>query len=260
MRNPGGIKEKINARFQIPDFLFHPLTFFLAPKVAEMEEFDRLVEIVDTLRSEKGCAWDKVQKLEHLRTYLLEETCELIDALNEKDEESVKEELGDLFLLLVFVSRIFKEEKRFTVKDVLGLINEKLVFRHPHVFSSLPLNSPEEIVEHWVQAKARDKKRDTVADRLPRSAPALLLALLFCKEGRCLGEPADSAQLIRQITEALGSFSGSGQKEELLATVLIDIARIAAAHKIDPENALRRAVLQQAGKTSYLRREDKDEG
>ncbi len=225
-----------------------------------MEEFDRLVEIVDILRSEKGCAWDKAQKLEHLRTYLLEETCELIDALNKKEEEAVKEELGDLFLLLVFVSRIFKEEKRFTVREVLISINEKLVSRHPHVFSSLPLHSAEEIVEHWVKAKARDKKRKTVADRLPRSAPALLLALLFCKEGRYLDEPAGSTGLVESITTALESSPGIRQKEELLAAVLMDIARLAARHKIDPENALRRAVWQEAGQTSYLRKEDKDEG
>ena len=166
-----------------------------------MREFKKLVEIVKILRSPSGCPWDKAQKLSDLEKYLLEETYELLDTLHIKDFEKAKEEVGDLFLILVFLVQIFEEKKRFNIKQVLEKINEKLVTRHPHVFGAKRLKNKEEVLNHWIKEKAKEKKRKKLNERLPKNAPSLLLGYLLFKELASLEGKATLINWLKKLRE-----------------------------------------------------------
>jgi len=217
-----------------------------------MKEFKKLVEIVEILRSPQGCRWDRAQKLKNLKTYLLEETYELIDALESKDTEKIKEELGDLFLILVFFSQIFKEKKKFDVKEILEKINKKLIGRHPHVFGKKKLKNKEEILNHWIKKKAKDKKRKTLIERLPKSAPSLLLSYLFFKENLHLGRKRNIDSLVEEINDFCKKLKDNLHKK-LLVDLIVKIVELSSYLNIDMENLLRKKILSQAKKLTYFR-------
>jgi len=216
-----------------------------------MKDFDRLIEIVDILRSEKGCAWDRSRTLEDLRGYLLEETYELVDALQEKKQEQVKEELGDVFLLLVFIIKMFMEDNLFSVEEVLQAINAKLISRHPHVFAGKKVKNKDEIVAKWVKAKAREKKRKNLSQRLPKSAPALLLASLFYKELRYLGRDDCVFEVREKIRKSAADLDGSGRDGPVLLELILECACLASLSGIDLENDLRQELHSRAKALNY---------
>ena len=218
-----------------------------------MKEFDRLVEVVDILRSKDGCEWDKAQKLQDLRTYFLEEAYELVDAINENDSQKIEEELGDVCLMLVFISRMFKEKKLFTMKEVLEKINDKLISRHPHVFSDKKLKDTKDIVKHWIEAKAKKKGRKTLYERLPQNAPSLLLAHILFKEDRYLGDTFNEDEKIEKVITELKKIPCSRNKEETFVAILMEILILASRHKIDMECGLRDAIFRKAKKSCYPR-------
>ena len=139
-----------------------------------MKEFKKLVKIVSILRSKKGCPWDRRQKLKDLESYLLEETYELLEALTKNDKEMIEEELGDMFLILVFIARILKERKELTLYQVLKKVNKKLISRHPHVFKNKTLSSPQEVLREWTKIKKREGKDEIKS--IPKNLPSLMRA------------------------------------------------------------------------------------
>jgi tetrapyrrole methylase family protein/MazG family protein len=146
-----------------------------------MTEFDDLVSLMDRLRSEDGCPWDRQQTPRDLRGYLLEEAYEVVEAIDSGSPEPLCEELGDLLFQIVFLSRIASEEGQFTVRDVARGIEEKMRRRHPHVFGDSTASTPEEVLLQWEEIKRREKQDKAVAepsalDGIPRSLPALLRA------------------------------------------------------------------------------------
>ena len=215
------------------------------------KEFQKLINIVRILRSKKGCKWDRAQKLFNLKTYLLEETYELLDAINDKNPQRVKEELGDVFLLLIFIIQLFKENNRFTAGGVLREINAKLVSRHPHVFSSKKIKNKNDIVKYWVETKSKSKRRKTLADRLPKAAPSLLLAYIFFKEISYLGYRLDPELAIREIKKSLKEFDPSKVKKRNIYKLILDFLKLAAHYKVDLEVALREGILKEAKKLKY---------
>ena len=120
-------------------------------------DFQRLVEIMTRLRGPDGCPWDREQTLETLRAYAVEETYEVLDAIEKKDWKQLAEELGDLQLQIVFQAQIASEDGRFTIDDVLSGINEKLIRRHPHVFGDESADTSGEVLHRWEQIKAEEK-------------------------------------------------------------------------------------------------------
>lgn len=140
---------------------------------------DDLVSIVKQLRAPEGCPWDRVQTHESIRFNLIEETYEAADAIDTKDEAALKEELGDVLLQVVFHSVLGEEENSFDFNQVVQGVCEKLVYRHPHVFSGKKANTSEEALGHWEEAKKIEKHQKTVMDTLqavPKAFPALLRA------------------------------------------------------------------------------------
>ncbi len=122
------------------------------------EQFVRLVDIIAKLRGEDGCPWDKEQTFQSLKPYLLEETYEVIEAIDNEDVEGLKEELGDLLIQVIMQSQLAKEEGLFDIQDVLSHVSEKLTRRHPHVFGNLKFNNSQEVIAHWKTIKQQEKE------------------------------------------------------------------------------------------------------
>ena len=138
-------------------------------------KFGQLVDIMERLRGEKGCPWDREQSYESLRQYLLEETYEVLELIDNKRYAELRTELGDLLLQVIFQSQIAKEDGYFDIEDVLSAINKKLIDRHPNVFGNTKINSAKEQTINWERMKKKEGKR-SVVDGVPRMLSALLRA------------------------------------------------------------------------------------
>jgi tetrapyrrole methylase family protein/MazG family protein len=163
--------------------------------------FIELCSILDTLLGPNGCPWDKEQTLQSLKQYVLEETCELIDAINEENSEGMKEELGDLFFNVVFLAKVAAKEGHFTLEETLQTISEKLIRRHPHIFGSGPaLDSAEEVLVQWQEIKKQEIKKQekkapqSAVDNIPKSLPALERARMLYKKMKKAGYTASLSQ------------------------------------------------------------------
>lgn len=142
-----------------------------------MESYQRLVEIIKKLRSENGCAWDKIQTKESLVPALIEESYEVIEAIDENDFESIKEELGDLIFLSTFITYILEQDERFTIEEVINNVCDKLIRRHPHVFANENITNPDDTIKRWEEIKmseTKNKKRKFLFDGIPKRLPEIL--------------------------------------------------------------------------------------
>jgi XTP/dITP diphosphohydrolase len=193
-------------------------------------QLQRLVEVMDRLRSLGGCPWDAEQTHESLIKYLLEESYEFIDAIETDDRAGMREELGDVLLQVYFHSRIAQDHPTdpFSIEDVAGAIADKLISRHPHVFENLEVSGTDEIIENWEAIKAREKGRTSAIDGIAMAQPALPLVakILYRAEKYNVDLHVDEYSSEKATEKSVG---------EALASV------IAWAHEngIDPENALR---------------------
>jgi XTP/dITP diphosphohydrolase len=196
-----------------------------------MSELQRLVEVMDRLRSPGGCPWDAEQTHQSLIKYLLEESYEFIDAIETEDRVGMREELGDVLLQVYFHSRIAQDHPTdpFSIEDVARAIADKLISRHPHVFDNLEVSGTEEIIDNWEAIKAKEKGRTSAIDGIAMSQPALpLVSKIFYraeKYGVELEIPTYASE--EQVNE-----SSVGQ-------VLASVIGWAHANGIDPESALR---------------------
>ena len=223
-----------------------------------MKEFDALVKTIDTLHGPKGCPWDKAQVAEDYKRYLLEEAYELVEGMQHKNAEAVKEELGDLFLILITITYHYNKKKKFNLKKVLSDINKKLISRHPHVFDKKKMKDKDEVLQFWIKSKAKRKKRKTIKDRIPQTAPALIMSELFLKESGYLnGDKKSSRKEIEnhmaKLSKKLQKLRQSRKKEDILAEILFDICKLSFFYKVEPEVLLRHKVLNEATKVAYSR-------
>lgn len=212
------------------------------------EKFDKLVEIMEILRSEKGCPWDKVQTHDTLKRYLLEETYELIEAIENKEPKAIKEELGDLLLQIVFHSQIAKEEDNFNINDVIETITQKMISRHPHVFGEAEFKTPQEVLAQWDDRKKEEGKlHESILEGIPLALPALLRAYKIQSRVSKVGFDWESAQGViekikeelKEVQEAIDS-NDKTKIEEEIGDLLFSIVNLARFLKIDPETALRK--------------------
>lgn len=217
-----------------------------------MQEFKNLVDIVTKLRSPKGCPWDKKQKVRDFKNYLLEEVYELIEAIDNKDVAHVKEELGDVILLVVSMAEIYREKNILSIEEVLKEIADKLIRRHPHVFGNLKLGTPEAVLKNWARLKNKEKKRKTFYEKIPRTLPALFYTYLIFKERQKFSKEKKmgAGQDAKAVQKAVARFLRT-KRETDLASVLFQLAAIAAAYKINPELALLKKAHAQAKREKY---------
>ena len=194
-------------------------------------ELQRLVEVMDRLRSPGGCPWDAEQTHESLVKYLLEESYEFIDSVDAKDREGMREELGDVLLQVYFHSRIAQDHPTdpFSIEDVARAIADKLIRRHPHVFEGLQVSGNEEIIDNWEEIKAKEKGRTSALDGVALAQPALPLVekLLY------------RAEKYKVNIELTKYQSNKPATEESVGEALASILAWARDNEIDPENALR---------------------
>jgi len=190
----------------------------------------RLVEVMDRLRSPGGCAWDAEQTHESLIKYLLEESYEFIDAIETDDRAGMREELGDVLLQVYFHSRIAQDHPTdpFSIEDVAGAIADKLISRHPHVFENLEVSGTEEIIENWEAIKAREKGRTSAIEGIAMSQPALALVAKILYR-------AEKYNVDLRVDE----FSSEKATEKAVGEALASVIAWAHENGIDPENALR---------------------
>lgn len=219
---------------------------------AAKEEFSRLLGIMRTLRSPEGCPWDREQTLDSLRKYIVEETYEVLEAIERRDWEGLAEELGDLQLQIVFQAEIAASEGLFDIARVLRGLNEKLIRRHPHVFDRETLGTAAEVKRRWEELKAQEKPRaDSGRDRLervPRNQPALLEAHRISKEAAKAGFDwqsfADLGAKLEEEFGEVGAARAEGNTDELedeIGDLLFMAVNVARFVNIDPETALKRA-------------------
>ena len=201
---------------------------------------ERLVQVMDQLRSPGGCPWDAEQTHQSLAKYLLEETYEALDAMDQGDLVSLREELGDLLLQVVFHARIAQEQDpTFDLNAIAQGVVDKLIRRHPHVFAGLEVNSTAELEANWAAIKSSEKSRESVTDGVPIAMPALQLATQLIYRARDNEIKPVDQKLVAEVEKLVGPVT-----DETIADILLAVVEIARTKEIDPESALRSASMQ----------------
>jgi XTP/dITP diphosphohydrolase len=206
--------------------------------------FLRLVNIMDELREK--CPWDQKQTIHTLRTLSIEELYELADAIIDEDWSGIREELGDLFLHLLFYARIAKEQNQFTLEEVLTGISEKLIFRHPHIYGDVKVNSEEDVKQNWEKLKLREGKK-SVLSGVPASLPAVVKAIRLQEKSKQVGFEWNNAGEVwdkveeekKELEEAVAS-GNQEQIEEEFGDLMFSLINYARFLQIDAETAIER--------------------
>ncbi|MGZ3939820.1 MAG: nucleoside triphosphate pyrophosphohydrolase [Flavisolibacter sp.] len=205
-------------------------------------EFQRLVQIMDELREK--CPWDRKQTIQSLRQMTLEETYELADAVTDNDWTSIKEELGDLLLHIVFYSKIASEQNHFSIEDVIKGISEKLIARHPHIYGDVEVENDEDVKRNWEKLKIKEGKRSVIAG-VPKTLPALVKAMRLQEKAKQVGfEWENKEQVWEKVKEEEGELHLAIQQgyqhsiEEEFGDLVFSLVNFARFLNIDAENAL----------------------
>ena len=207
---------------------------------------ERLIEIIEILRSKNGCKWDREQTHTTLRRNMLEEAYEAVDAIDDNDMKHLQEELGDVLLQVVLHAQIAKEAKSFDIEDVAKQISDKLVHRHPHVFGDVKVDSTQEILDNWEKLKKEEKPhRTSIMDGISRAQAALMSAQKISKKAVGVGfEWPNEESLYDCVLSEIKEFKEAktqDEKEDELGDILFAVVNLARWNKIDAEQALIRA-------------------
>ncbi|MCK9208476.1 MAG: nucleoside triphosphate pyrophosphohydrolase [Salinivirgaceae bacterium] len=223
------------------------------------EAFGQLLEIMDELRAK--CPWDKEQTLESLRTLTIEETYELADAIMENNLPEIKKELGDLLLHIVFYAKIGAEKGAFDISDVIHNLNEKLIYRHPHIFGDVQVADAREVSDNWEQLKLKEKgRKKSVLEGVPQSLPAVIKAHRIQDKVRGVGFDWDEkeqvwdkvAEEMNELKEELLKNPSSLEAEQEFGDLFFSLINAARLYGINPENALERTNLKFIRRFNYL--------
>ena len=208
---------------------------------------EAIFEVVHRLRQPDGCPWDREQTHESLRPYLLEETYEVLEAIDAKDDTKLMEELGDLLLQVAMHAEIADQEGRFNAAQVSEAVAAKMVKRHPHVFGDTSVASADEVLRNWEHQKMRESRQagnsESVVDRVPASLPALAWTLGLQKRAARVGfdfaSPAAAAESVAEEARELAETEDRERAFEEMGDLLFAIVSLARTLKINPEDALR---------------------
>lgn len=212
-----------------------------------MDEFRKLVEIMERLRADGGCEWDRAQSHASLRQYLLEETYEVVEAISRKNPSSLCEELGDLLLQILFHAQISSEADEFDITDVIRSISEKMIRRHPHVFSNATAKTPEAVSLQWDHIKATLENRNpsSILDGVPGTFPALLRGAKITKKASRAGfDWENTGQVLEKVDEETSELKTAiaggdpGEIEHEFGDLLFALVNLARFLRINPEVAM----------------------
>lgn len=230
-----------------------------------VKEFERLVSVMRRVKVE--CPWDRQQTHESIRQYLIEESYEVIDAIDDKDDESLVEELGDVQCQVLFHSLLAEERGKFTLEDVCRTLADKLVRRHPHVFKDTKVKDSDEVLKNWEHIKMKEGKKNSVLDGVPKELPALLKASrIQNKAGRVGFDWDDPTDIVSKIHEEFNELQESLQNkdpekiEDELGDLLFSIVNLARKIEISPEDALRKTTKKFINRFQYIESTLKEQG
>ncbi|MGL1935711.1 MAG: nucleoside triphosphate pyrophosphohydrolase [Fibrobacterales bacterium] len=247
--------------------------------------FQELIDIMARLRGKDGCPWDREQTHESLLQYLIEETAEFIDGVQNGDDAEMCDELGDVLLQVIFHAQIAEEENRFAIEDVISAISNKMVHRHPHVFGDLKLNTSDDVLNNWDSFKQVEKEKrgiteeKTIMKGLPKTMPALSLAKKIQNRAAKVGFDWPNADgVYEKITEEIDEFKAeiktdidrpealyeqnapvSDAAEEEFGDILFSVVNLGRKYGIDPEIALRKANNKFVGRFKQMEKISENE-
>jgi len=233
-----------------------------------MDNFQKLVDIMARLRSKDGCPWDKVQTSESIKPYLIEETYEVVEAIDEKDPAKMKEELGDLLLQVIFHAQIAKDRGEFDINDVIDKISDKMISRHPHVFGDAKFETPEEVTKQWQDRKREEGKlKDSALEGVPKELPSLLRAHRLQSRAAKVGfDWAKVEDVFGKLDEELKEFKEALEKkdkneiEDELGDIFFVLVNISRFVGVNAEEALRKTISKFISRFRYIEMKAADEG
>ena len=239
----------------------------------QAEIFKKLCDIVARLRGPGGCPWDLEQTPSSLRGDLIEETYECVEAIDEGDPAHIREELGDLFLLVTMLSSMHEEEGLFSVAEVLEGISEKVIRRHPHVFGELKVRDSAEVLENWARIKVVEegrKPKDSILDEVSRGLPPLDRACKLQKKAAKAGfDWPDVEEVFLKVSEELNELrealdrddeAGQSAVEEELGDLLFSVVNLCRFLQVDPSVALQRTNAKFIRRFKYMEQRMKEGG
>jgi len=232
--------------------------------------FEDLVKIMERLRGNDGCPWDKEQNRKSLKPYLIEETYEVLEAIDEGKPEKIKEELGDLLFQILFHAQISKDMGEFDINDLIEKIHEKMIRRHPHVFDKGSISDAKDALAQWEDIKKREKgyeERKSVLDGVPKELPSLLMAhRLQDKAARVGFDWEHIDQVFAKVEEEMDEFrkafsdKNTDEMENELGDLLFALVNIARFIEVNPEDALRKTISRFIKRFHYIEEEIAKQG
>ena len=221
-------------------------------KIKDLEryDFEHLNELMRLLCAPDGCPWDRVQTHQSLRTCLLEETYEVLDAVEAGDLEQLCDELGDLLMQVAIHAEIARRHGEFEMSDITTSICKKLIARHTHIFGADKAETPEQVLALWDQNKMKERGQQTLAETLrsvAKTMPALLRAVKVVKRSATAGLTKNRSMIIESIAHKLGEISNPTDPEACIGSLLLDVAALAQKLEVDPEIALNKAIDSYVG-------------
>ncbi|MAX09576.1 MAG: nucleoside triphosphate pyrophosphohydrolase [Candidatus Marinimicrobia bacterium] len=230
------------------------------------DKFLKLIEILKQLRAPGGCDWDISQTHESLIPYLIEETYEVVEAIENKSSQDLREELGDLILHVIFQAELSSENGEFDIFDCLDSVNNKLISRHPHVFNE-DYDGNGSKKGSWEKSKKKEKKRDSVLDGVPKSLPGLLRSRRIQEKASSVGfDWQDIGPVINKVEEELEEVKDAinqKNKDEIsmeLGDLMFAVVNLARFHDIDPEDAIKRSTNKFITRFHKIEKKAKDMG
>lgn len=224
----------------------------------KLDAFKKVLEIMDKLRAE--CPWDNEQTNESLREFTIEETYELAEAIIENKSENIKKELGDLFLHIIFYSKIASEKGDFDIGDVINSLNKKLIYRHPHVFGNTNVSGKEDVMKNWEELKLKEKGRNgSVLSGIPNSLPTMIKSFRIQEKARGVGFDWEHREqvwdkVVEEINELKTEINNldKDKAEAEFGDVFFALINAARLYGISPGNALERTNKKFIKRFNYL--------
>ena len=232
--------------------------------------FEDIVALVKILRGPEGCPWDREQRAPDIKSYLIGEAYEVLDAIDSKKPSKIKEELGDLLFLIIFLVDIFREQGAFDIYEVISSVMEKMIRRHPHVFGNKRVNNSHEVKANWRKIKEEEGKPvtgESTLDGVPEFLPALFQAQLLTQKASRVGfDWQTPQQVISKIEEELRELNKSIEDKESkaieneLGDLLFSLVNLGRFMKIDAEKALRKTTKKFINRFHYIEKSLRDAG
>ncbi len=227
-------------------------------KKTKLQAFSRLLKIMDELREQ--CPWDSVQTKESLRTLTIEEVYELSEAVQNNDWENIKKELGDVLLHIIFYAKIGSEEKKFDVADVINGICDKLIYRHPHIYSDMKVENKQDVSENWEQLKLKEKNGNkSVLSGIPTGIPSIIKAYRLQDKARGVGFDWEKREQVwEKVEEELNELKiellhqDKEKSEEELGDFLFSLINAARLYDLNPDDALEKTNKKFIQRFNYL--------